>query len=114
MKDRKIQDEIFSNQVRAGKRTYFFDVKATKANEYYITITESKRSFDEEGNPFYRKHKLFLYKEDFIKFKDALSDTIDYIVEEKKQALVENEKKSENKNTSSNEENFTDINFEDI
>jgi hypothetical protein len=76
--DRK--DEIFSRAVRAGKRTYFFDVKATKSDEYYLTITESKKRFDnEQGKFFYEKHKLFLYKEDFLKFADGLNDSISFI-----------------------------------
>lgn len=77
-KDRK--DDIFSRVVRAGKRTYFFDVKATKSDEYYLTITESKKRFDNElGKFFYEKHKLFLYKEDFLKFADGLNDSISFI-----------------------------------
>jgi len=72
--------EIFSRAVRAGKRTYFFDVKATVGEEYYITITESKRRFNnEQGKFFYEKHKLFLYKEDFDKFSDGLSDVVEFI-----------------------------------
>jgi hypothetical protein len=78
-KDRD-REEIFSRAVRAGKRTYFFDVKATVGEEYYITITESKRRFNnEQGKFFYEKHKLFLYKEDFDKFANGLSDVIEYI-----------------------------------
>jgi hypothetical protein len=78
-KDRD-REEIFSRAVRAGKRTYFFDVKATVGEEYYITITESKRRFNnEQGKFFYEKHKLFLYKEDFDKFATGLSDVIEYI-----------------------------------
>jgi hypothetical protein len=78
-KDRD-REEIFSRAVRAGKRTYFFDVKATVGEEYYITITESKRRFNnEQGKFFYEKHKLFLYKEDFDKFAMGLSDVIEYI-----------------------------------
>jgi hypothetical protein len=78
-KDRD-KEEIFSRAVRAGKRTYFFDVKATVADEYYITITESKRRFNnEDGKFFYEKHKLFLYKEDFDKFSLGLSDAIEFI-----------------------------------
>jgi hypothetical protein len=74
------RDEIFSQAVRAGKRTYFFDVKATRAEELYLTITESKRRFsNEHGRFFYDKHKIFLYKEDFHKFIDGLKTTIDYI-----------------------------------
>jgi hypothetical protein len=78
-KDRD-RGEIFSRTVRAGKRTYFFDVKATIADEYYLTITESKRRFNnEQGKFFYEKHKLFLYKEDFEKFTIGLSDTLEFI-----------------------------------
>jgi len=72
--------EIFSRAVRAGKRTYFFDVKATIGEEYYLTITESKRRFNnEQGKFFYEKHKLFLYKEDFEKFNNGLNDAIEFI-----------------------------------
>jgi len=70
--------EIFSKRVRAGKRTYFFDVKATRSNDYYLTITESKRRYKEDGY-FYEKHKLFLYKEDFDKFVVALTGTVDHV-----------------------------------
>jgi hypothetical protein len=78
-KDRD-REEIFSRAVRAGKRTYFFDVKSTIGEEYYITITESKRRFNnEQGKFFYEKHKLFLYKEDFDKFANGLSDVIEFI-----------------------------------
>ena len=70
------KDEIFTKRVRAGKRTYFFDVKSTKSEkDFYITITESKRVGEEE----YEKHKIFLYKEDFEKFSDALDETVDYV-----------------------------------
>lgn len=78
-KDRD-REEIFSRVVRAGKRTYFFDVKATIGDEYYLTITESKRRFNnEQGKFFYEKHKLFLYKEDFEKFRIGLDDAIEFI-----------------------------------
>lgn len=74
------RDDIYSKAVRAGKRTYFFDVKATRANELYLTITESKRRFNQQtGNFFYEKHKLFLYREDFEKFKEALEETFEKI-----------------------------------
>lgn len=72
------REEIFSKAVRAGKRTYFFDVKTTKSNDYYLTITESKKRFN-EGSHFYEKHKLFLYKEDFDKFMEGLTEAIDHI-----------------------------------
>ena len=74
------KEELFSKAVRAGKRTYFFDVKTTKGDEQYLTITESKRRFDNDQNRFfYEKHKIFLYKEDFQKVSKALSDAINFI-----------------------------------
>ena len=72
------KNEIYSQRVRAGKRTYFFDVKSTRSNDYYLTITESKRRYKEEGY-YYEKHKIFLYKEDFDKFVEALQGTIDHV-----------------------------------
>jgi hypothetical protein len=72
------KNEIYSQRVRAGKRTYFFDVKSTRSNDYYLTITESKRRYKEEGY-YYEKHKIFLYKEDFNKFVEALKGTIDHV-----------------------------------
>ena len=74
------REEIFSRVVRAGKRTYFFDVKATRSGEHYLTITESKRRFNnDQGKFYYEKHKLFLYKEDFEKFKNGLADVMEFI-----------------------------------
>lgn len=76
------REEIYSKSVRAGKRTYFFDVKATKSNEYYLTLTESKRRFsNDQGKFFYEKHKIFLYREDFEKFITGLNEVIGYIEE---------------------------------
>ena len=74
--DNKEREEVFSKKVRAGKRTYFFDVKATRSNDYYVTVTESKKRL-EDG--VFIKHKIFLYKEDFEKFEEGLKETIDYI-----------------------------------
>ncbi|MBE7177751.1 MAG: DUF3276 family protein [Mucilaginibacter polytrichastri] len=74
--DNKDREEVFSKRVRAGKRTYFFDVKATRANDYYITVTESKKRL-EDGS--FIKHKIFLYKEDFEKFIEGLQETMDYV-----------------------------------
>jgi hypothetical protein len=74
--DNREREEVFSKKVRAGKRTYFFDVKATRSNDYYITVTESKKRL-EDG--VFIKHKIFLYKEDFEKFAEGLKDTIEYI-----------------------------------
>jgi len=73
------KEEIFTKIVRAGKRTYFFDVKATRSDDYYLTITESKKRMGKEGKVFYEKHKIFLYKEDFEKFAEGLRDAVDYI-----------------------------------
>ena len=77
----KEREEIYSQRVRAGKRTYFFDVKATRSNDYYLTITESRRRYKDDGY-FYEKHKIFLYKEDFNKFVAALEETVGHVKEE--------------------------------
>jgi hypothetical protein len=74
--ENKDREEVYSKKVRAGKRTYFFDVKSTRSNDYYITITESKKRM-EDG--VFVKHKIFLYKEDFEKFMEGLKDTVEYI-----------------------------------
>jgi len=71
--------ELFSKPVKAGKRTYFFDVKSTRGNDYYLTITESKKRLGDDGKFYYEKHKLFLYKEDFDKFSDGLQEAIAFI-----------------------------------
>lgn len=76
-----IREEIFSKVVRAGKRTYFLDVKATRRNDYYLTITESKKKFNRDGRHYFEKHKVFLYKEDFDKFIENLQEVIDFIKE---------------------------------
>ena len=75
------REEIFSKSVRAGKRTYFFDVKTTRRNDYYLTLTESKKRFNRDGRFYFEKHKIFLYKEDFEKFTDGLIEAIEYIKE---------------------------------
>lgn len=81
MGDYNEKQEIFSKRVKAGKRTYFFDVKSTKSNDYYLTITESKRKVKDDSFS-YEKHKIFLYKEDFLKFVDALNETVDHVKSE--------------------------------
>jgi hypothetical protein len=73
------RQEIFSKSLRAGKRTYFFDVKATRRNDYYLTITESKKRFNKDGRFHYEKHKIFLYKEDFEAFVEYLEEVVSYI-----------------------------------
>lgn len=83
MEDNQGKDraEIYSQRVRAGKRTYFFDIKSTRSNDYYLTITESRRRYKDDGY-FYEKHKIFLYKEDFNKFMNALQETVGHVKEE--------------------------------
>ena len=90
MSENKDIEEIFSKSVRAGRRTYFFDVRSTRADDYYMTITESKRDFNQDGTPFYKKHKIYLYKEDFAKFKEALSEVSNYIISEKGEEIILN------------------------
>jgi len=110
------RDEIFSRTVRAGKRTYFFDVKATVADERYLTITESKRRFNnDQGKFFYEKHKLFLYREDFEKFIHGLNDVIEFINTGEAPAIVEEETdKLESIPSSEIRSKHTDISFEDL
>ena len=76
------KEEVFSKPVKAGKRTYFFDVKKTKNNDYFLTITESKRVFDTEDKPTYEKHKIFLYQEDFEKFVAGMKEAVDFVTTE--------------------------------
>ncbi|MCB2220830.1 MAG: PUR family DNA/RNA-binding protein [Bacteroidetes bacterium] len=103
------RQEIFSRTVRAGKRTYFFDVKSTRAGEYYLTITESKRRFNnDQGKFFYEKHKLFLYKEDFEKFAKGLNTTIDFIQTGNAPEEIEEE------TVKPATDPHTDIDFEDL
>ncbi len=106
------RQEIYSETVRAGKRTYFFDVKATRNNDYYLTITESKKRFNKEGKQYFEKHKVFLYKEDFEKFNDGLTSVISYITNA--QPLEQNEKKAEAETGKELSESFTDVSFDDL
>lgn len=85
------REEIFSRAVRAGKRTYFFDVKTTRKNDHYLIITESKKRWDNDGKFFFEKHKLFLYKEDFDKFTDALTETLAFINKANEAVELENQ-----------------------
>ncbi len=97
-------EDVFSKPVRAGKRTYFFDVKATKGNDYYLTITESKRKVERDGRFTYDKHKIFLYKEDFEKFTGGLQEVIDYIKDHCLKNGVEIKEDT----------SFSDVNFEEL
>jgi len=109
------REEIFSEVVRAGRRTYFFDVKATRKNEYYLTVTESKKRFNREGNFFYEKHKVFLYKEDFDKFSDALVSTLGFIKDKQPNgALPEDENTETNAKDETTSNDYTNVEFEDL
>ena len=103
-------DVVFSKPVRAGKRTYFFDVKATKNNDYYLTITESKRKVDKDGRFSYDKHKIFLYKEDFEKFTESLQEVIDFIKEKCPMTEMPFESQSAEEKTNS----FSDVDFDQL
>ena len=103
------KDEIFSKAVRAGKRTYFFDVKATRRNDYYLTITESKKRYQKDGRFFYEKHKIFLYKEDFEKFLEGLNISIDYIGKNSPAELLDEQEGSKESLT-----DYTDVDFDDL
>lgn len=104
------KEDIFSKAVRAGKRTYFFDVKATKANQYYLTITESKRRFNaEQGKFYYEKHKVFLYQEDFEKFSNGLNSAIQFIRSEQEPS----EKVPETEHATEKADSV-DVSFEDL
>jgi len=81
-------EEIFSKVLRAGRRTYFFDVRETKAGDYYLTITESKKFTNEDGTFYYKKHKIYLYKEDFDDFNSSLNETFDFIIEKKGKDVI--------------------------
>jgi hypothetical protein len=104
--------EIFSKAVRAGKRTYFFDVKATKRNDYFLTITESKKRFQKDGRFFFEKHKIFLYKEDFEKFADGFTEVIDYIKNLKSAGLTLDTESVQQVSVASND--YTSVDFEDL
>ena len=114
------RDEIFSKSVRAGKRTYFFDVKSTKGKDLYLTITESKKRFNDDGKFFFEKHKLFLYKEDFDKFEEGFREALEAISKLKESGEYPDLKsdnfneKSEKSKPEKSSEGFTDVSFEDL
>ena len=138
------REEIFSKTMRAGRRTYFFDVRSTKAGDYYLTLTESKKFTNDDGSFHYKKHKIYLYKEDFSEFNSILSEMTDYIIKEKGEEVIserhqkdykkeeetteepseetESNKGEEDSNDEAEENNdddkdsseFTDVKFEDI
>lgn len=102
-------DDVYSKPVKAGKRTYFFDVKATKGNDLYLTITESKRKVEGDGSFSYDKHKIFLYKEDFEKFRNGLDEVISYISKRAPQTEYSERKSQDDQNG-----RFTDVEFEEL
>ncbi len=110
------REDIFSEVVRAGKRTYFFDVKETRAGEKYLTITESKRKFNNDnGKFFYEKHKIFLYREDFEKFMEGFSSAIDFITNaNERDGITESSFKKEDASEKAAETEITEIKFEDL
>ena len=113
--DNRDKDEIFSKSVRAGKRTYFFDVKNTKTNDYYLTITESKKQFTDDGKFTFIKHKIFVYKEDFDKFLEGLNEGMNFI--RKEQPFTQEsfaERRANNTERSNPPSSSSDISFEDL
>ncbi len=119
-KDNKT-NEIFSKILRAGRRTYFFDVRSTRAEDYYLTITESKKHTNDDGTSYYKKHKIYLYKEDFNGFKEVLDEVTKYIIKEKGEEVISDFKPKENfenkedkKDNKKDSDSFTNIEFEDI
>ena len=121
-KDFTDQEEIHSKVLRAGRRTYFFDVRSTKAGDYYLTITESKKFTHEDGSYHYKKHKIYLYKEDFESFRTILGEMMDFIIEEKGEEVIsekhqKNFKPSEfspNGSLDASGKRFTDLDFEEL
>ena len=129
MNDKELlEKDIFSKVLRAGRRTYFFDVRATKADDYYITITESKKFTEEDGSYHFKKHKIYLYKEDFAAFNEILNEMTEYVVSHKgeevisekhqkdfkKESQSEHEDSYESEDATTTSNSYTDVNFEDI
>lgn len=118
------KEEIFSKVLRAGRRTYFFDVRATKADDYYITITESKKFTEEDGSFHFKKHKIYLYKEDFTAFTEILDEMTAYVLNHKGEEVISERHQKDFKKEYQNEvtesetpkldKSFTDIEFDDI
>lgn len=120
-KDLMDQEEIHSKVLRAGRRTYFFDVRSTKAGDYYLTITESKKFTHDDGSFHYKKHKIYLYKEDFTAFKENVEEMMDFIIDEKGSEVISERHQKDFKKEEHHQngelktpESFTDIDFDDI
>jgi len=131
--DFKDREEIFSKVLRAGRRTYFFDVRSTRAGDYYLTLTESKKFTNDDGSFHYKKHKIYLYKEDFSEFSTILNEMTDYVVNEKgeeviserhqkdfkkeeysESEIIKTENIEDTKPTDDKPTDFTNVSFEDI
>ena len=121
------KEEIYSKVLRAGRRTYFFDVRSTKAGDYYLTITESKKFTNDDGSFHYKKHKIYLYKEDFTEFREILAEMTDYIINEKGEEVISERHQKDFKRDddfaaqeaktpedTKSTDSFTDISFDDI
>jgi hypothetical protein len=108
--ERTERAELFSKAVKAGKRTYFFDVKSTRGNDYYLTITESKKRFGTDGKFTYEKHKIFLYKEDFEKFMEGLNESVE-VIKQNAPPIVEREEREERTHTHTPSD---EVSFEDL
>ncbi len=118
------KEEIFSKVLRAGRRTYFFDVRATKADDYYITITESKKFTEADGSFHFKKHKIYLYKEDFVAFTEILEEMTSYVLNHKGEEVISERHQKDYKKeydldkiedeTIPSTSSFTDIEFDDI
>ena len=124
-KDKRVeQDEIFSRALKAGRRTYFFDVRSTRGGDYYLTIAESKKYYHNENgeerdpnNFTYKKHKIFLYKEDFSEFKELFNEVTKFIIDEKGEEVISERHQKDFKKPSYDEENkdgLSDVKFEDL
>ena len=116
------QEEIFSKVLRAGRRTYFFDVRATKAGDYYLTLTESKKFSNDDGSFHYKKHKIYLYKEDFTAFSEILNEMMQFVIDSKGEEVIserhqkdfkkEEEDEGYTEDTKGTSSSFTDLDFE--
>ena len=119
-KNERDQVEIHSKVLRTGRRTYFFDVRETKANDYFLTITESKKFTNDDGTFYFKKHKIYLYKEDFSEFKSILDEMLGYIIDQRGEEVIsERHQKDFDRIKSLNiaeekDKDFTDLNFDDI
>ena len=122
-----VNEDIFSKVLRAGRRTYFFDVRSTKAGDYYLTISESKKFTNDDGTFYFKKHKIYLYKEDFENFSSILGEMTKYIIDEKGEEVISDihdkdfqSKKSEIKDEENesddekNDEKSDEVELEDI